>query len=442
MGPFHTERPSFWLGRIMSHQATHWEKLDNSAILFPAIATDSMTNTYRLAVILKEKVRGDILQEALEFVIERFPGFRQRLRKGFFWYYLEENDKPLPHVQEEDTYPCRSTRTNENNSYLFRVTYYDRRINLEVFHVLADGTGGFEFLKELTFAYLRLSHDQLMDKFSGSFSADTSVNRDDSFLRNYKKPEKFSYAYAVRKAFLIKGEKLPFRGFGVVNAHLSVKKVKAAAHSFGASINELMVALFMYSSYKAYRNGVSEKRPVRVAVPVNLRPYFDSNTTKNFFVMVSAEFSPVKSDYTLGEIVEIAKDSLRKQITKENLESIFSFNVSGQQILLARTVPLVFKNIGLRAIYGRSALANTTTITNMGQIKVPDDYADYIDSFQTFLSFSKGQGLKLGIASFKDDLTLSFTTAFSDTTLIMEFLRKLASLGAEAEVETNGVFYD
>ena len=70
----------------MSRKITHWEKLDNSAVLFPAIATDSMTNTYRLSVVLKEKVIGDLLQEALEFVLKRFPGFRQRLRKGFFWY--------------------------------------------------------------------------------------------------------------------------------------------------------------------------------------------------------------------------------------------------------------------------------------------------------------------------------------------------------------------
>ena len=45
-------------------------------------------------------------------------------------------------------------------------------------------------------------------------------------------------------------------------------------------------------------------------------------------------------------------------------------------------------------------------------------------------------------AGFKAWLTLSFSTAFSDTTLIMEFLRKLSELGAVAAVETNGVFYE
>lgn len=78
----------------------------------------------------------------------------------------------------------------------------------------------------------------------------------------------------------------------------------------------------------------------------------------------------------------------------------------------------------------------------MGQINVPDDYAAYIESFQCFLSFSKGQGLKLGIASFNDVLTLSFSTEFRDTTLIMEYLRKLSQLGVSSCIETNGVFYE
>lgn len=424
----------------MANRIKSWEKLDNSAILFPAIATKRMTNTYRLSVVLKEKIVGDLLQEAIQFVLERFKGFRQRLRKGFFWYYLEENDYPIPRVVEEDDYPCRSTRENENNRYLFRVTYYGRRINLEVFHVLADGTGGFEFLKELTFAYLRLSHDALMEAHRGSLSSDTSVNRDDSFVRNYRKPSKSSYA--VRRAFLIKGEKLPYKGFGVVNAYLRVSDMKRIAHGLDVTINELCVALYIFSAYRSYRYQISDRRPVRVAVPVNLRPYFDSNTTKNFFAMVSAEFIPVKDDYSFEEIVAITRESLRKQITRENLESIFSYNVSGQQVLLARAVPLFLKNAGIRAIYSRSALANTATVTNMGQIRVPDDYAEYIESFQCFLSFSKGQGLKLGIASFKDIMTLSFSTAYSDTTLIMEYLRKLSQLGAAASIETNGVFYE
>lgn len=33
---------------------TRWEKLDNTANLFPVIANETMTNVYRIAVILSE----------------------------------------------------------------------------------------------------------------------------------------------------------------------------------------------------------------------------------------------------------------------------------------------------------------------------------------------------------------------------------------------------
>ena len=138
-----------------------WDRLDNTAHLFPVIAGEDMTNVYRISVTLKEPVIGATLQKALDMLLPKFDGFNVRLRQGIFWYYFEENGKPAPEVKEESFYPCRYIRPNRNNSYLFRVTYYKCRINLEVFHVLTDGMGGLNFLKELTYQYLRLSHPKL-----------------------------------------------------------------------------------------------------------------------------------------------------------------------------------------------------------------------------------------------------------------------------------------
>ena len=68
-----------------------WDKLDNTAHLFPVIAGESMTNTYRISVELTEDVDGAKLQEALNIVLPKFDLFNVRMRTGFFWYYFEEN---------------------------------------------------------------------------------------------------------------------------------------------------------------------------------------------------------------------------------------------------------------------------------------------------------------------------------------------------------------
>jgi NRPS condensation-like uncharacterized protein len=267
------------------------------------------------------------------------------------------------------------------------------------------------------------------------------LNREDSFERNYKKASKS--VYKTKRAFLVEGERLPYRGFGVVHGYLPVSQVKQVAkETYGASINEYLVATFIYATYQTYRSKVTKDRPVRVAVPVNLRPYFESNTTKNFFVMVSAEFIPEKDDYTFAEIVDITKASLREQITKENLENIFSYNVSNKQLFVARAVPLVLKNIAMKFVYNRSALANTTTITNIGNITVAEEYQPYIESFHCFIAFSKGQEIKGTIASYNGTLTYSFASAFEDTDIQRRIFTQIASDGVEVSIETNGVFYE
>ncbi|MBO6214747.1 MAG: hypothetical protein J6N76_04335 [Lachnospiraceae bacterium] len=415
-----------------------WEKLDNTAKIFPVIADNELTNTYRLSFVLKEMIDPVLLQEALDIVLPKTPGFNQRLRTGIFWYYLEENGKKAPRVTEESEYPCRYIHPSKNNNYLFRVTYYKRRINVEAFHVLADGMGIIMFMRELVYQYLRLSHPKLKEKLGDGFSSETSLDREDSFKRHFKSSAKSTYK--IKRAFLIKGERLPYKGFGVMHGYCSVSELKEVAKSYGVSINEYLVAAFIYGTYTAYRGRISKNRPIRVAVPVNLRAFFDSMTTKNFFVMVSAEFIPEKDDYSFGEIAEITRDSLRSQIYKENLEEIFSYNVSNEQTLIARAVPLPLKNIAMKFVYTKSALANTTTITNIGNVTVLKEYEPYIDHVHCFIAFSKGQKLKGTITSFGDKLCYSFVSAFADTSVQKGIFRQMAADGVRVEIETNGVF--
>ena len=417
-----------------------WDRLDNTAHLFPVIAGESMSNVYRISVTLTELVDRELLQQALDMVLPKFDGFNLRLRQGVFWYYFEENGKPAPRVREESAFPCRYIRQNKNHSYMFRVTYYKYRINLEVFHVLTDGMGGINFLKELTYQYLRLVHPKLKEKLGDKLSSDTSMNREDSFLKNYK--HSYAKGYKTKKAYLIKGEKLRTDEFGVIHGFVKIPALKGVCHKYGVSINEYLVAAFAYSVYREYLHGMPDKRPIRVAVPVNLRPYFNSITTKNFFTVVSAEFEPVEDSYTFEEVLKITTESLHQQINKEHLEELFSYNVSNEKLLVARAVPLFLKNIAMRYVYTSAALANTSTVTNIGNVKVEEDYQPYIKMFYAFLAMSKGQNIKGTICSYQDTLAFTFSSVLKDTSLQRGFFRKLSEDGLNVEIESNGVYYE
>ena len=416
-------------------QEIRWDKLDNTANLFPVIAGESMSNVYRISVTLTELVDHELLQEALDIVLPKFDGFNLRLQKGIFWYYFEENGNPAPKVKEENTYPCRFILQNKNKHYLFRVTYFKYRINLEVFHVLTDGMGGINFLKELTYQYLRLCHPEIREKVGDDLNCGTSLNREDSFIKNYRKSS--SKPYQTQKAYLVKGEKLLPGEFGVMHGYMKIPALKEVCHKYGVSINEYLVGVFVYSVYQECLKGMPSDKPIRVAVPVNLRPYFASNTTKNFFVMVSAEFHPTKEDYTFEEILQTVRESLKAQINKENLEKLFSYNVSNEKVWIARIAPLFLKNLAMKIVYTQSALANTTTITNIGNIGVEDVYKPYIEMFHAFLAMSKGQHIKGTICSYDDTLVFTFSYDLQDTGIQKVFFRKIAADGIEVQLDSN-----
>ena len=423
-----------------AYREIRWDRLDNTAHLFPVIAGENMSNVYRISVTLTELVQPDVLQQALNIVLPKMDGFNLRLRMGVFWYYFEENGKPAPKVREESNFPCRYIQQNQNHSYMFRVTYYKYRINLEVFHVLTDGMGGINFLKELTYQYLRLAHPELKEKVGDSLNSGTSLNREDSFLKNYKKSS--AKGYQTKKAYLLKGEHLGPGEFGVMHGYMQIPQLKEVCHRYGCSINEYLVSVYIWSVYTECMKGMPSASPIRVAVPVNLRPYFNSITTKNFFVMVSAEFHPTKEVYTFAEVLAIVRDNLRSQINREHLEKLFSYNVSNEKLLAARAVPLFLKNIAMKIVYTKSALANTTTITNIGNIGVDEEYRPYVEMFHAFLAMSKGQHLKGTICSYGSMLVFSFSFDLKDVSVQRGFFRKIAADGIEVELETNGVTSD
>ena len=208
------------------------------------------------------------------------------------------------------------------------------------------------------------------------------------------------------------------------------------------TINQYIVGTYIWAIYKSYLKGRTSEKPITVAVPVNLRPYFGSDTNKNFFVVITAEFKPEKEEYTYEEIMEITKKSLADQTTKENLEKLFSYNVSNEMNLVLRAVPLFLKKIAIRHVYNASAKANTTTVTNLGIIKTSEPYTQYIDRFQATLSMSKGQNVKMTVCSFVDSLTMTFSASVRDHNIQRMFFRKLTEGGIDVTIETNGVYYE
>ena len=134
-----------------------WYELDNNAKIVPSTTKGSDTRVFRITCELKEEVNGALLQHALDRTVPDFPHFASVLRKGLFWYYLDSSNIHAV-VQQENKPACAPIYWDGRRRLLYRVNYYRRRINLEMFHVLTDGTGAFDFLRAIVCNYLKLAH--------------------------------------------------------------------------------------------------------------------------------------------------------------------------------------------------------------------------------------------------------------------------------------------
>ena len=299
-----------------------WRKLDNTAKLFPVMANKHRTNVYRIAVTMKEDIDGDILHQALKEILPWFEAFTVRLRKGFFWPYFEDNHRPVT-VTEEDTWPCQYINPQAGDRYMFRVSYYKKRINLEVFHAITDGLGAVNFLKELAYCYLDLKNGKTFKPNGvGIPSSDCYHALEDSYVKNYK--DLAAKSYSKEKAFQIKDDRLPYGVMNVMHGHLDNAGMKKVCREKNASTTQILAAMLIYTIYQEYFRNSKSKNAIALNLPVNLRNFFDSETTMNFFAVTNISFRPGREEACFEQILQEVKKQMTEKITKERMEELIS----------------------------------------------------------------------------------------------------------------------
>lgn len=416
-----------------------WHKLDNTAKIYPVIANSHLSGVYRMSVTLKEKICPEKLQQAVEKVTPWFDTFHVRLRRGVFWYYYETNKK-IPKIEEEFTYPCRYIDPYSNNQYLFRVSYYECRINLEVFHGLTDGNGALVFFKELLYQYLRLEHREELSVCPDAPSRDVSFNTEDSYQKYYKKMK--TEGYGKENAYQLKGEFLGGLKVGILHGYIELEALKRVCKKYQVSVTQYLLAVLIESIYVEEMNFQPSRLPIRINMPVNLRGFFESTTLRNFFAAVIVGFPVEKGNVTFDEILSHVKTTLDEELTKEKLERLISYNVGNEKHWYLRLLPLFIKNIGIRLIYAHSAKAFTTTLSNLGMIRLLPEYEPYVERFHFIMGVSKKQPMKCIVYSYGKELGITFSSVLENTSVQRHFFRKLSQDNIPVKVESNGVYYE
>jgi len=410
----------------------YWRRLDNAAKIFPSASTGHDTTVFRFYCELKEEVIHKYLQDALNKTIEQFPVFRSVMKKGLFWYYLEDSTIN-PVVEKENKYPCSRIYDKDVKKLLFRVTYYEKRINLEVYHVLTDGTGAQEFLKAIVANYLLLKYDLDSKNINMYFDASNYQKADDSYKKYYEKDKKKNSKGRI--AYKIKASKTSNKELKIIEGQMPCKIVLDKAHECSATITAFYIGILLKSIFEEMP--VSErKKPVVVSVPVNLRKYFDSSSARNFFGVIFISYDFSKMSHELNDIIKYVNDFLKKELDKEKIKFRMNSLIGVEKNAIIRAVPLCIKNIVLNIAFKLSESFETTTVSSLGRIYMPEVFEKYIHSFGMFVATNK---IQAGICTYNDVLTVSFSSCFLNADIERRFFRVLTDMNIPVTISANEV---
>ena len=402
-----------------------WYRLDNAAKIFPPSKNKYDAKVFRFSVSLKESITKSILESALEKTLAEFPVFKSVLKRGFFWYYLEEsNIKPI--VIEEHNRPCSSFDT----SLLFQVTYYKKRINLEVNHALTDGTGTLMFLKTLVAHYLNIKYNLTSNEIINI--ASTKESSIDSFSK-YKTGKIRKAITSSKIAYQIKDEKYAENRLKIIEGVASVQKLLELSKKYDVTLTIYLSSVLIKSIGEAM-DLKDRKKPIVIAIPVNLRQFYPSYTVRNFFNAVNISYQ--YHGESLKEITKTVQEEFKKNLDPENVKNKMNNMATLEDIFILRLIPIFIKDFILRYAYKFTEKYQTMTLSNIGIIKMPKVYQEYIDYFDVFISTST---IQLCMCSYLDKLLLSFTSQFTNSEIEKNFFRQLSEEGVDIIINTNKI---
>ena len=437
----------------------HWVRLDNASNIFPAARSDVDPKVFRLGAELDHLVDPALLQEALEETFERFPLYHAVLRRGVFWYYLQDSDL-RPQVVAETEQVCAPIYQPDRRTLLFRVVHHRRRVGLEVFHALSDGTGALWFLTDLLGAYARRRfageapvveevHELAPDSFAHYFRRRQPVpaSHEEDFTREAT-PAVLTVEEAAReerpvgegrarrpsgrrrRVHRLRGSRTPDHRTRALELSMPAADVLALAKAEGAAPTMYLTALF-FEAIRRTDARVHARSTFAASVPVNLRQFFPSTSARNFFATIRVEHTYGRGDDSIGAVARGLQEAFSAEATEEALGRRLRRLIRVERFPPARIVPRPLKDLLLSAINYANNRSLTVAISNLGRVTLPSPAQDHVGRMLFLVSAVRPQFCAI---THGGQLTLGFTSPFVETAHVREFARLLSGAGIEVSL--------
>ena len=433
------EMESFIDSVVLAQRKLRWMKLDNAAKIYPAAKRRDWNNTFRLSATLSEPVNRDILRLALDTTIHRFPSIAAKLRRGTFWYYLEELSR-APEIEDERHSPLMHMPIEDIRKCALRVLVYNNRIAIEFYHALTDGNGGLIFLKSLLAEYLERRYSVKIPATDGVLDREEEPSPEeleDSFIKNSGGVTK---SRSEPNSYRLSG--IPEKD-GFINLTTFVidsDELRLKSKEYGVTVTAFLASALICAITEIQNRQlpVRVQKPVKILIPVDLRKIYGSKTLRNFSLYITPGIDPRMGEWEFDEVCKSIHHQMGFGITKKEMTARMTKNVNSEKAFILRIMPLFVKNIAMKMVYNAVGEKKACLdMSNLGIVKLPEIMNEYVERFDFIIGPLPETPYNCAVITYKGKVNISFVRNVRKPELELAFFERLRDLGVRVKVESN-----
>lgn len=433
------EMSSFIDSVVPALRKLRWMKLDNAAKIYPAAKRRDWNNTFRLSATLNEPINRDVLRVALDTTIHRFPSIAAKLRRGTFWYYLEELSR-APEIVDEMHSPLMHMPIEDIRKCALRVLVYNNRIAVEFYHALTDGNGGLVFLKSLVAEYIERRHGIKIPAADGVLDRDEEPLPEelvDSFLENSGDVSK---SRSEPNSYRLSG--IPEKD-GFINLTTFIidsDELRTKAKSFGVTVTAFLASALICAIVGIQDRQLPRRvqKPVKILLPVDLRKIYGSRTLRNFSLYITPGIDPRMGDWEFDEVCRSIHHQMGYGITKKEMTARMTKNVNSEKALILRVTPLFIKNMVMKMVYNAVGEKKACLdMSNLGVVKLPDEMTEYVERLDFIIGPLPETPYNCAVITYGGKVNISIVRNVRKPELELAFYEQLRNLGIRVKVESN-----
>lgn len=409
-----------------------WLKIDTASIMFTCLSTKKWGRTFRMAAVFKDKdIDPELLKRAAADVMPRYPSTHSTLRKGFFWNYLECTDE-LPEIRPEFSRTLLPITYRNDGRPDFRIVYHGRRVALECSHHIGDGKGVTEYFNALLERYV-----ELLTNPESEYVLDTPKKEEltnafsDYFVKGGEKAkdeptDAYQLPGEIEKDFL-----------QLIFAMISVDEIREKSKQKGLTVTEFLTTALILGTIRNAKEPIN--KVISIAIPVNLRRFFPSETVRNFTIQSKIDFHPKgKTDWTFDEVSDVVRGQLKKRLEIDELQKTLNKFGSLASNPVLKLVPNFIKQPVLRMSQEKSHSESTTILTNTGESEISPELAKLIERVDGVNGDTSGYGLisTCSAVSCNGFFSLCFSICSHDTSWAKHCVRALSEQGLNIRIES------